>query len=116
MGRTAQLVVLALENESIFLMQNRDGKISRRELRKLLRRFRFDISEAQFRELMLLLDPQHTNLISYQHFLNLFEPRETKVMTSRFFARNCSGFPSEDCFGLLFSTQCLVFCRRDTSG
>ncbi len=28
---------------------------------------------------MILLDPQHTNFISYHKFLNLFEQRENKV-------------------------------------
>ena len=45
----------------------------------MMNRFKFDMSDAQFKELMILLDPQHTNFISYQHFLNLFEQRETKV-------------------------------------
>ena len=48
----------------------------------MMNRFKFDISDAQFKELMILLDPQHTNVISYHHFLILFEQRETKVPRS----------------------------------
>ena len=36
------------------------------------------MTDAQFKELMILLDPQHTNIISYHNFLKLFEERETK--------------------------------------
>ena len=48
----------------------------------MMNRFKFDVSDAQFKELMILLDPQHTNVISYHHFLRLFEQRETKVQYS----------------------------------
>ena len=61
------------------MLQTRSGKISRKELRKVLRSFQLKISEAQFQDLMVVLDPQHTNDISYHKFLNLFETRETKV-------------------------------------
>ena len=58
-----------------------------------MNRFKFDISDAQFKELMILLDPQHTNVISYHHFLSLFEQRETKVLR------------------LILCTEKVVFCR-----
>lgn len=65
----------------IYIFQNRNGKISRKELRNVMDKFKIKITGAQFKELMIVLDPQHTNVISYHKFLDLFEPRETKVTT-----------------------------------
>ena len=60
-------------------LQAREGKISRKELKKLIQHFKIKVSDEQFKELMIVLDPQHTNVISYPMFLRLFETRETKV-------------------------------------
>ena len=60
-------------------LQTRKGRITRKELRKILNTFKFRISSEQFRDLMFLLDPQNTNSISYHKFLDLFEEKESKV-------------------------------------
>jgi Ca2+-binding EF-hand superfamily protein len=54
--------------------------VSKKELKEMLEKtFSFRLSPEHFKELMLLLDPQHTNYISYQDFLDLFEQREPLV-------------------------------------
>ena len=65
----------------MFSFQNRDGNITRKELKKVLNTFKVRITDDQFRELYKLLDPTDNNVISYHHFLDLFEERETKVNT-----------------------------------
>ena len=62
------------------LNKNHDGKVSRKDLLELFDKFKFRISDRQFQDLMILLDPQHTNFFSYHKFLDLFEDRETKVL------------------------------------
>ena len=59
--------------------KNRDGTISRRELRKVLESFKVRLANEQFKAIVRTLDPQHSNTITYQRFLDLFEPTETKV-------------------------------------
>jgi hypothetical protein len=44
--------------------------------------FSFRLSPENFKELMLLLDPLHTNYITYKDFLDLFEHREPLVSAS----------------------------------
>ena len=56
--------------------------ISRKDLLELFAHFKFKISDRQFKDFMVLLDPQHTNFFSYHKFLDLFEDRETKVRVS----------------------------------
>lgn len=58
--------------------ENRDGKVTRKELRKVLEKFTFRMTEDQFRDLCSRLDPDHVNFIDYHAFLELFEERETK--------------------------------------
>ncbi|XP_066264767.1 EF-hand calcium-binding domain-containing protein 6-like isoform X4 [Branchiostoma lanceolatum] len=55
---------------------DRDGKVSRKELRKIIESFTFRMSDEQFKELMIILDPLHEGFISYKKFLDLFEPQE----------------------------------------
>eukprot|EP00058_Branchiostoma_floridae_P003899 XP_002589387.1 hypothetical protein BRAFLDRAFT_77829 [Branchiostoma floridae] len=55
---------------------DRDGKVSRKELRKIIESFTFRMTDEQFKELMIILDPLHEGFISYKKFLDLFEPQE----------------------------------------
>ncbi|KAK3098848.1 hypothetical protein FSP39_023679 [Pinctada imbricata] len=55
----------------------RRGKVTRKELRNVIDKFAFRLDDQQFKQLMLKLDPYHTNTISYQDFLELFEERDT---------------------------------------
>ncbi|XP_074648584.1 EF-hand calcium-binding domain-containing protein 6-like [Tubulanus polymorphus] len=59
--------------------KNRDGKISRKELREILNSFKFPITDDQYRDLLIELDPQHTNFINYHSFLEIFEPKESEA-------------------------------------
>ncbi|XP_022111865.1 EF-hand calcium-binding domain-containing protein 6-like [Acanthaster planci] len=58
--------------------QNRDGKVTRKELRKILDKFTIRLKEQQFKGLVAKLDPNNENNINYHAFLDLFEVRETK--------------------------------------
>ncbi|VDI45640.1 Hypothetical predicted protein [Mytilus galloprovincialis] len=51
----------------------RKGRITRKELRNIIEKFTFRLEDEQFKQLMLKLDPFHTNNISYHQFLELFE-------------------------------------------
>ena len=63
----------------IFLLKNRDGKITRKEFRELLEKFTFRLDDRQFKELMTRVDPDHNPRVDYHTFLRLFEEKETKV-------------------------------------
>ncbi|XP_070545178.1 EF-hand calcium-binding domain-containing protein 6-like isoform X2 [Ptychodera flava] len=56
---------------------NRDGKITKSELRQILETFTIRLTDSQFKELLLVLNPYHDNFIDYHQFLDLFEVRET---------------------------------------
>ncbi|XP_071791136.1 EF-hand calcium-binding domain-containing protein 6-like [Asterias amurensis] len=58
--------------------QNRDGKVTKKELRKILDKFTIRLNEQQFKGLVAQLDPYNDNCIDYHTFLDLFEVRETK--------------------------------------
>ncbi|XP_022254166.1 EF-hand calcium-binding domain-containing protein 6-like isoform X2 [Limulus polyphemus] len=56
------------------LNQNGDRQVTRTELRRAIEcGWSFRLTEEEFHELMILLDPGHTNLIPCQNFLNIFE-------------------------------------------
>nr|XP_022292188.1 EF-hand calcium-binding domain-containing protein 6-like isoform X2 [Crassostrea virginica] len=55
----------------------RKGRITRTELRNVIEKFAFRLDNEQFKQLMLKLDPYHTNSISYHDFLKLFEETDT---------------------------------------
>ncbi|XP_046566155.1 EF-hand calcium-binding domain-containing protein 6-like [Haliotis rubra] len=57
---------------------NRNGRITRKELRRIIEKFAFRLDEEQFRKMMVTLDPHHSNSISYHKFLDFFEEKETK--------------------------------------
>ncbi|KAM4037214.1 EF-hand calcium-binding domain-containing protein 6 isoform 1-T2 [Anomaloglossus baeobatrachus] len=67
----------SLKQAFLVLDEGRDGKISRKELRRIVDSMMFRITDEQFKELMIILDPEHTGFISYHHFLDLFEEKES---------------------------------------
>ncbi|XP_053575675.1 EF-hand calcium-binding domain-containing protein 6 [Bombina bombina] len=67
----------SLKNAFLVLDEGRTGRISRRELRRILDCMMFRVTDEQFKELMIVLDPEHTGFISYHQFLDLFEERES---------------------------------------
>ncbi|XP_076361622.1 uncharacterized protein LOC143252795 isoform X2 [Tachypleus tridentatus] len=55
------------------LNQNGERQVTRTELRRAIEcGWSFRLTEEEFHELMILLDPGHTNLIACQNFLNIF--------------------------------------------
>lgn len=64
---------------TFFEFQTRKGRITRTELRNVIEKFAFRLDNEQFKQLMLKLDPFHTNNISYHDFLKLFEETDTAV-------------------------------------
>ncbi|XP_053398276.1 EF-hand calcium-binding domain-containing protein 6-like [Mercenaria mercenaria] len=56
---------------------NRKGRVSRMELRNILEKFHIRLQDDQFKQLMEKIDPFHTNNISYQKFLELFEEKDS---------------------------------------
>uniref|UniRef100_S4RH36 EF-hand domain-containing protein n=1 Tax=Petromyzon marinus TaxID=7757 RepID=S4RH36_PETMA len=67
----------SLKEAFLALDINRQGRVTRQELRRLVEGFGFRMGDGHFRELMLLLDPGHSGFVDYTDFLCLFEPRET---------------------------------------
>ncbi|XP_061420303.1 EF-hand calcium-binding domain-containing protein 6 [Lethenteron reissneri] len=67
----------SLKEAFLALDINRQGRVTRQELRRLVEGFGFRMGDSHFRELMLLLDPGHSGFVDYTDFLCLFEPRET---------------------------------------
>ena len=61
-------------------MQNRDGRVTKRDFRRVLESFCFRMSQQQFHELMAKIDPYNKGYVSYLEFLDRFEQRETKVI------------------------------------
>ncbi|XP_076811807.1 EF-hand calcium-binding domain-containing protein 6-like [Clavelina lepadiformis] len=57
--------------------ENRKGVITRRDLRRIVETFALKLTDDNFKDLMIELDPQHTGLIHYHNFLKLFEPKES---------------------------------------
>ncbi|XP_072165535.1 EF-hand calcium-binding domain-containing protein 6-like isoform X2 [Diadema setosum] len=58
--------------------QNRDGKVTRKELRKIMDKFTLRLNDDQFRVIVDRLDPEKNNRIDYHDFLDQFEIRETE--------------------------------------
>ena len=63
-------------------MQNRDGRVTKRDFRRVLESFCFRMTQRQFHELMAMIDPYNKGYVSYLEFLDRFEQRETKVIYS----------------------------------
>nr|DBA30474.1 TPA: hypothetical protein GDO54_006443 [Pyxicephalus adspersus] len=67
----------SLKQAFLILDEGRKGKVSRKELRRIVDCMMFRITDEQFKELMIILDPEHTGFISYHQFLDLFEEKES---------------------------------------
>ncbi|XP_072340615.1 EF-hand calcium-binding domain-containing protein 6 isoform X2 [Scyliorhinus torazame] len=52
--------------------------ITRQELRRILQSVPLRLSDKQVKDLMLLLDPEHSGIVHYNHILDLLEPQEGK--------------------------------------
>lgn len=81
-------IVYTYNNICDLLFQSRKGRVSRKELRKIIEKFTFRLDEDQFKQLMLKLDPYHTNSISYQEFLDLFEETDGPVSVDILYPTN----------------------------
>ncbi|XP_023929939.1 EF-hand calcium-binding domain-containing protein 6 [Lingula anatina] len=68
----------SFKNAFLQIDQNRDGRITRKEFKKIIKNFKIKLSNDEFQLMCDRLDPNKTNYISYLKFLQLFEPRETK--------------------------------------
>ncbi|XP_063784992.1 EF-hand calcium-binding domain-containing protein 6 isoform X2 [Pseudophryne corroboree] len=67
----------SLKQAFLILDEGRNGRVSRKELRRIVDCMMFRITDEQFKELMIILDPEHTGFISYHQFLDLFEDKES---------------------------------------
>ncbi|CAN2387261.1 calcium ion binding [Pristimantis euphronides] len=67
----------SLKQAFLVLDEGRNGSVSRKELRRIVDCMMFRITDQQFKELMIILDPEHTGFISYLQFLDLFEETES---------------------------------------
>ncbi|XP_020616607.1 EF-hand calcium-binding domain-containing protein 6-like [Orbicella faveolata] len=61
---------------------NKDGRVTKRDFRRVLESFCFRMSQKQFHELMAKIDPYNKGYVSYLDFLDRFEQRETEVLDS----------------------------------
>ncbi|XP_075458906.1 EF-hand calcium-binding domain-containing protein 6 isoform X3 [Ascaphus truei] len=67
----------SLKQAFLVLDDGSNGSISRKELRRIVDCMMFRMTDEQFKELMIILDPEHTGFITYHQFLSLFEERES---------------------------------------
>ena len=67
------------EFHTSFVFQNKDGRVTKRDFRRVLESFCFRMSQKQFHELMAKIDPYNKGYVSYLDFLDRFEQRETEV-------------------------------------
>ncbi|XP_075712106.1 EF-hand calcium-binding domain-containing protein 6 isoform X2 [Rhinoderma darwinii] len=67
----------SLKQAFLVLDEGHNGRVSRKELRRIVDCMMFRITDEQFKELMIILDPEHTGFISYHQFLDLFEEKES---------------------------------------
>uniref|UniRef100_W5ND49 EF-hand calcium binding domain 6 n=1 Tax=Lepisosteus oculatus TaxID=7918 RepID=W5ND49_LEPOC len=63
----------SLKKAFLLFDESRVGKIARREMRRIVESLTLRMTNQQFKELMVLLDPEHTGFVSYHRFLELFE-------------------------------------------
>ena len=71
--------VTTYEND-FFLDKDKDGRVRRREFRKVLDTFPFKLTEDQFTNLMCRVDPEGKGFVSYHEFLRTFERKESEVI------------------------------------
>ncbi|XP_033107844.1 EF-hand calcium-binding domain-containing protein 6-like isoform X2 [Anneissia japonica] len=68
----------SLKDAFLVFDYNHDGKVSRKEFKKILEKFAIHLNRGQVQALMNYLDADCKNSIQYHHFLDLFEVRETE--------------------------------------
>jgi len=59
----------------VIKIQGHTGRISKKDIKKVLQNFKIRLSKSQLNKLMKRLDPEDSNSIDYQSFLSIFEPR-----------------------------------------
>ncbi|KAJ1165498.1 hypothetical protein NDU88_005925 [Pleurodeles waltl] len=67
----------SLRKAFLVLDDSKSGKVTRKEFRRIIDCTVFRITDGDFKELMIILDPQHTGFLSYHQFLQLFEEHES---------------------------------------
>ncbi|XP_078529993.1 EF-hand calcium-binding domain-containing protein 6 isoform X2 [Lissotriton helveticus] len=67
----------SLRKAFLVLDDSKSGKVTRKEFRRILDCTVFRITDGEFKELMIILDPEHTGFLSYHQFLQLFEEHES---------------------------------------
>ncbi|KAJ8377279.1 hypothetical protein AAFF_G00261880 [Aldrovandia affinis] len=85
--KTLQEIYPLLKSSFLMLDQGGGGRVTRAELRRVMEGRRFRLTERQLKELMILLDPEHTGVIHDQRFLELLPPRAGNPVEMR----ECSG-------------------------
>ncbi|EDV26886.1 uncharacterized protein TRIADDRAFT_54259 [Trichoplax adhaerens] len=56
---------------------DKDGRVSHKEMRRIIEKFCFRLGDNQFREIINRLDPNRNGYISYKEFMDIFEEKET---------------------------------------
>ncbi|KAG7455922.1 hypothetical protein MATL_G00246150 [Megalops atlanticus] len=73
-----------LKRAFLMLDAGEDGKVTRAEIRRVMEGPAFRLTDRQLKELMILLDPEHTGIIQCQRILEILQPREgTPVETKK---------------------------------
>ncbi|XP_076184720.1 EF-hand calcium-binding domain-containing protein 6 [Aptenodytes patagonicus] len=68
-----------LKQAFLMLDEKRDGKITRNDLRHVLRNLIFQVKDKDFQELIEIIDPEQTGYLDFHEFLDLFEEKESVV-------------------------------------
>ncbi|KAM4675746.1 EF-hand calcium-binding domain-containing protein 6 [Discoglossus pictus] len=103
----------SLKQAFLVLDEGRNGRISRRELRRIVDCMMFRLTDEQFKELMIILDPEHTGFISYHQFLDLFEERES--VTGHKWLSNTRPQASQAPVVLTWDSMENILCEKITS-
>ncbi|XP_041113180.1 EF-hand calcium-binding domain-containing protein 6-like isoform X2 [Polyodon spathula] len=75
--RHIQTAHTSLRKAFLVFDDDRNGNVTWLELRQILDSLTFRMTSEQFEELMALLDPEDTDVINYNRFLDLFESKES---------------------------------------
>ncbi|KAM5172966.1 EF-hand calcium-binding domain-containing protein 6 [Mantella aurantiaca] len=100
----------SLKQAFLILDEGRKGKVSRKELRRIVDCMMFRITDEQFKELMIILDPEHTGFISYHQFLDLFEEKES--VTGHKWLNNTKQPVKETSVALSLETMEHILCNK----
>ncbi|CAH2278349.1 EF-hand calcium-binding domain-containing 6 [Pelobates cultripes] len=102
----------SLKDAFLMLDQERKGKISRKELRRIVDSMICRITDEQFKELMIILDSEHTGFISYHQFLDLFEEKES--VTGHKWLNNKRETKKEASVPVTWDTMQNILCEKIT--